>query len=249
MMVNGVIHVTSTPLWPQGNGDVERQNHTLLKSMRIAYAAGKDWRKELNKFLMAYRTTPHTTTGASPAKLLFGREFRTKGSIEQTRTGLFADDTKFELEKGKIYADRKRQAANRQIKTGDLVRVKNAKPKNKLSSMFEDALYKVKNKDGNEVTVESEDGVQYRKNSVHVKRYETEECDGEEIARYDITDCYKMDIYHHEYNTREPKTLQNKTQRKLSEDVCEPVSPRVSSIFLRSVAVSARELYGLCDVI
>ena len=45
MMVNGVIHVTSTPLWPQGNGEVERQNRTLLKSMRIAYAAGKDWRK------------------------------------------------------------------------------------------------------------------------------------------------------------------------------------------------------------
>ena len=41
--------------------------------------------------------------------------------------------------------------------------------------MFEDALYKVKNKDGNEVTVESEDGVQYRRNSAHVKRYETEE--------------------------------------------------------------------------
>jgi hypothetical protein len=78
-------------------------------------------------------------------------------------------------EKGKIYADRKRQAADRQIKTGDIVLVKNAKPKNKLSPMFEDALYKVKNKDGNEVVVESEDGVQYRRNSAHVKRYETEE--------------------------------------------------------------------------
>jgi transposase InsO family protein len=35
MMVNGVNHVTSTPLWLQGNGEVERQNCTLLKSMRI----------------------------------------------------------------------------------------------------------------------------------------------------------------------------------------------------------------------
>ena len=27
---------------------------------------------------MAYRSTPHTTTGVSPSKLLFGREIRTK---------------------------------------------------------------------------------------------------------------------------------------------------------------------------
>jgi transposase InsO family protein len=177
MMVNGVIRVTSTPLWPQGNGEVERQNRTLLKSMRIAYAAGKDWRKELNKFLMAYRSTPHTTTGASPAKLLFGREIRTKVPCLKRESQTNGDvAVKDELLKEKIYSDRKRQAADRQIKTGDIVLVKNAKPKNKLSPMFEDALYNVLNKDGNEVTVESEDGVQYRRNSAHVKRYETEEC-------------------------------------------------------------------------
>ena len=32
----------------------------------------------------------------------------------------------------------------------------------------------MKSKDGNEVTVESEDGVEYRRNSAHVKRYVTE---------------------------------------------------------------------------
>ena len=52
--------------------------------------------------------------------------------------------------------------------------MRNFKPKNKLSSPFEDALCKVKSKDGNEVTVESEDGVEYRRNSAHVKRYVTE---------------------------------------------------------------------------
>ena len=137
----------------------------------------ESWRKELNKFLMAYRSTPHTTTGASPAKLLFGREIRTKVPClkrESQMNGDVAVRDALLKEKGKIYSDQKRQAADRQIKTGDIVLVKNAKPKNKLSPMFEDALYKVKNKDGN--MVESEDGVQYRRNSAHVKRYETEEC-------------------------------------------------------------------------
>ena len=41
-------------------------------------ATGNDWRKEFNKFLMAYRRTPHSVTGVSPAKMLFGREIRTK---------------------------------------------------------------------------------------------------------------------------------------------------------------------------
>ena len=63
-MVNtGVKHMTSTPLWPQGNDEVERQNRTLLKSMLIAYSAGKDWKKELSKLLLAYRSTPMKRKG------------------------------------------------------------------------------------------------------------------------------------------------------------------------------------------
>ena len=156
MTTNGVLHVTSTPLWPQGNGEVERQNRTLLKSIRIAYAAGKDWKKELNKLLMAYRSTPHTTTGVSPSKLLFGREFRTKvPCLEQVagRNDDVVEKDTLMKRKGKVYADRKRRATDKEIETGDVVLVRNFKPKNKLSSPFEDALYKVKSKDGNEVTV------------------------------------------------------------------------------------------------
>ena len=177
MMTNGVQHVTSTPLWPQGNGEVERQNRTLLKSIRIACAAGKDWKKELNKLLMAYRSTPHTTTGASPSKLLFGREIRTTvPCLEQVagRNDDVAEKDTLMKRKGKVYADRKRRATDKEIETGDVVLVRNFKPKNKLSSPFEDVLYKVKSKDGNEVKVESEDGVEYRRNSAHVKRYVTE---------------------------------------------------------------------------
>ena len=44
---NGVLHRIVTPQWVQANGEVERQNRSLLKSMRIARAEGKKWRKEL----------------------------------------------------------------------------------------------------------------------------------------------------------------------------------------------------------
>ncbi|XP_061187091.1 uncharacterized protein K02A2.6-like [Saccostrea echinata] len=64
--LNGIKHIRTTPYWPQGNGEVERQSRTLLKAIKAANAEGKDWRQELPEFLLAYRATPHSTTGKSP---------------------------------------------------------------------------------------------------------------------------------------------------------------------------------------
>ena len=58
----GIHHHTSIPLWPQCNGEVERQNRTLLKYLKMVHSEGKDLKTELHKFLFAYRTTPHPTT-------------------------------------------------------------------------------------------------------------------------------------------------------------------------------------------
>ena len=71
----GIKHRLTTPLLPRANGEVERQKRSLLKAMRVAHAEGRDWRLELNKLLLAYRSTPHTcsTTGRSPAELLYGK--------------------------------------------------------------------------------------------------------------------------------------------------------------------------------
>ena len=78
LIEHGVEHKRVIPLWPRANGEVEHQNRTLLKALRVAQTEGKDWKKELFKFLMAYRSTPHSTTGVSPAKLMFNGEIRTK---------------------------------------------------------------------------------------------------------------------------------------------------------------------------
>lgn len=45
--------VNTTPYWPQANGEVERQNRTILKRLRIAHELGKDWRMELRAFLLS----------------------------------------------------------------------------------------------------------------------------------------------------------------------------------------------------
>ena len=83
--------MTSPPLWPQANGHVERQNRTLLKTLKVAHVEGKNLREELQKFLLAYKTTPQTSTGVTPAFLMFGRELETK-LPELRRTGNLLDE-------------------------------------------------------------------------------------------------------------------------------------------------------------
>ena len=68
-----VEHRHKTSPWPRANGEVERQNSTPFKAIRAAHAEGKNWREELNKFLLPNRSTPYSTTGKSPAELLFRR--------------------------------------------------------------------------------------------------------------------------------------------------------------------------------
>ena len=46
--------------------------------MKRAKECGKDLQKALSSFLLTYRTTPHTTTHDTPAKLFLNRQLRTR---------------------------------------------------------------------------------------------------------------------------------------------------------------------------
>lgn len=59
---NGISQRRVTPLYPAANGEVERQNRSLLKRIRIAQAESRDWKKDLRTYLFAYRTMPHSTS-------------------------------------------------------------------------------------------------------------------------------------------------------------------------------------------
>ena len=142
-------------MWPQENGEVERQNRSLLKALKIAQAEKKNLKVEMRKFLKAYRTTPHSSTGVSPDKLLFNREIRSK-IPELTKCEYIdgeARDRDAEMKQRRTdYADERRGAQENSLAPGDHVLVKQRK-ENKLSTTLEDAPYKVTNKYGNEVTV------------------------------------------------------------------------------------------------
>ena len=172
---SGIEHRTSPPLWPQANGEVERQNRTLLKALKVAQVEGKNWRKELPKFLLVYRSTPQVSTGSTPASLMFGRELKTKlpelrGEKSVLDESSRERDWQHKLEH-KEYADSKRGAANSSLVPGDKVLLRNTKASGKLTPNFESTPYTVLTKEGNEVMVESRDGVAYRRDSSFVKPY------------------------------------------------------------------------------
>ena len=56
----------TSPLCPQASGEVESLLTPLRKAIRAARTERRDWHTELPRFLMSYRTTPHTTTVVPP---------------------------------------------------------------------------------------------------------------------------------------------------------------------------------------
>ena len=176
LVEHGIEHRTSPPLWPQANGEVERQNRTLLKALKVAQVEGKRWQDELQKFLLAYRSTPQANTGATPAFLMFGREIRTKlPELRRDKVVLNEEirdrDWRNKVSQ-KVYADAKRGAKENDIVPGDQVLLKNTKATGKLAPNFESEPYTVKAKEGHELTLQSKDGNEYRRNSSFVKPYQ-----------------------------------------------------------------------------
>lgn len=179
-----VAHVA--PYWPQANGEVERQNRSILKRLKIAYAQKKNWRNELLTFLMMYRSTPHSVTGVTPAELLFNRKLRTKipeidNSSEFVEEEIRERD-KWLKEKGKQYYDKANRAKECELGQGDRVLIR-APKENKLSPNFSPKEYKVIDRKGNSVTLESEEGRKYKRNLTQVRKVidlESEESENEE---------------------------------------------------------------------
>ena len=177
---NGILHRKVTPLWAQANGEVERQNRSLLKSMRIAQAEGKDWRIELVHYLATYRTTPHSVTGVCPAESLFGRRIRTKlpELCERAVNDEELRDRDWEKKtKAKIYADTSRGAQPCDLQVGDQVLLKQKKS-NKLSTNFQPEPYEIVERKGNSVVIQSPQKSQkgqYHRNVTEVKKFNTRE--------------------------------------------------------------------------
>ena len=173
---NGIKARHVTPEWPQANGEVERQNRTILKFIRAIKASGKRWQDELWTFLLAYRTTPHAVTGVSPAELLMNRVVKTKVpqlSLPQDTDGSVRErDAQCKME-GKIYGDKVRKSEELDIKEGDFVLLKQQHT-DKTTTPFEKEPYKVEEKRGNSYII-STPSRRIMRNGASMKKFHPEE--------------------------------------------------------------------------
>ena len=72
---NGIRHLKTAPYHPSTNGLAERAVQVFKRGMKKSGSG--ELETKLARFLLHYRTTPHATTGTTPAELLMGRSPRT----------------------------------------------------------------------------------------------------------------------------------------------------------------------------
>lgn len=175
---NGIRLFHTIPYWPQQNGEVERQNRSILKRLKISQIQKSDWKDDLLQYLMMYNSTPHSTTGKTPSELFFNRGFRDKlpslvqiddrEEISERR-----DRDREKKEQAKLNEDRKRKAKESDIEQGDKVYVKKFVKDNKLVPDFDPTPHTVIRAKDNEVDIRNDStGIEYRRNIIHLKRTE-----------------------------------------------------------------------------
>ena len=115
---NGIQHLRSSPYHPATNGLAERAVQTFKKGLKKLADGSLETR--LARFLFSYRTMPQTTTGLSPAELLFGRRLRTQLDLLQPDLR-----TKVQDQQQRMKTNHDQHAQQRCFSIGDLVLVRN----------------------------------------------------------------------------------------------------------------------------
>ena len=142
MSKNGIKHTLVPPNHPQSNGAAERSvrvvKEALVKQVLESNRA-RAMEHRLPDFLLRYRTTPHSTTGATPAELLMKRRLRTRLSLVKPD---LAQEIENKQSKQKQYKNLKNHK-DRQFSENDIVRVRNNQAKGNIVTWILGRVVKV----------------------------------------------------------------------------------------------------------
>ena len=184
----GIKHHHSTPLWPQGNSEVEAFNKPLIKAIKAAHVENRPWQQEVYKFLLTYRSTPHSTTNVPPSQLLFNRQIRgTLPTLPRKhhlidRHAEAHDNHELKKEKGRNYANQHRRTKRSFIKIGDKVLIKQGK-RDKLSTNFNTTPYTIVSVNGSRLTAER-NGHKVTRNASFFKKFKGQTQDDDYDMNY-----------------------------------------------------------------
>ena len=194
MKYMGIKHQKITPVYPQSNGMVEQFNRMLEKVVHTSKTEKRNFKQELNHFLRNYRTTPHMTTGKTPAELLFqNRTFRTR--IPEFYSPPKDDETvRREDTKGKEIikknAENTRNVKYCDIQEGDRVLIKQARLR-KSDPYYSPDPFTIVTRKGNMLTAERNGKRVTRNSSFFKKLYDDYESDPKPVERKSAKDAGK----------------------------------------------------------
>ena len=215
-------HRRVTPYHPIANGEVKRFNRNLKKCIQTSISKGIDWRISLQNFLLNYRNTIHSTTGVTPAELLFGRPLRDKLPSPSQRITDKNQLNQAAVSKDiaskaaiKSYADTKRKASEHHIKIGQQVLITNNSPhRNKYTTKWDKTPRTVTQVKGNSIIMDSK-GKSIMRSSRQVKPYHNN--NKQPVNNNNISSNNSSDSESDETNDNQSDTETIPYQRNLSE--------------------------------
>ena len=171
LQTHNIKHQLISPYWTQTDGEVERFNRTIIKAIKCTLTENKDSKEALQQFLLMYRTTPHTTTGISPAQMLF-QHIPNNGlpTIQRSKSTVNNRETNYR-EQSKERIDKKRFTKHKDFQIGDEVLVKRLRTKSKIDSFYEQHPYTITENYKNSVRIKDTKGKVHIRNKAHVKQY------------------------------------------------------------------------------
>ena len=116
--------------------------------IKCAMTESKDWCKELQSFLLAYWTTPHSATNIAPADLFFQRKLNNgipqHNSLQKKeQNDLTASDNAYNAKIIKAYTDAKRKVQEKHFEKGEKVFIKRTNNYSKTASYYNNQPYTI----------------------------------------------------------------------------------------------------------
>ena len=187
--VYGITHRTSSPTYPQSNGQAERSIQTVKRLLLKALESGDD----PNVALLNYRSTPFAYNIPSPAEMLHGRKIRTmlhsgRKNYKKNQDVYDSEDVKVLLDAKKIqqkyYFDKHASPAPlRNLHRGDTVNVYSDQ-----SKLWEPAVIKSQDSNPRSYVIQTDGGGTYRRNRKFLRPQSVSQTSTQD-DNVDITDC------------------------------------------------------------